>query len=62
VEKDLISRYVLYPFNAVAVLALLLQIMNIAFMHKAWPFFLGLVYAIAFALQQFILLVRMGIR
>jgi len=45
----------------VGVAIVLLQIANVLVLQDAWPFFLGLVFAIAFALQQFILLVRSGI-
>ena len=59
-EKASINRYILYPFNFVAVLCLLLLFANVFVMAEAWPLFLGLAYLIAFALQQFILLIRMG--
>ena len=61
-EREQVSRYILYPFNATAVLLLLLQGLNSAIWLQSWPYFLALGYAIAFALQQFILLVRMGLR
>ena len=61
-EREQVSRYILYPFNAAAVLLLMLQILNVAVLNQSWPYFLALAYAIAFALQQFILLVRMGLR
>jgi hypothetical protein len=59
-EKASLNRYIIYPFNFVAVLFVLLLLANVFVMAEAWPLFLGLAYLIAFALQQFILLIRMG--
>jgi len=61
-ERAEVKAYVIYPFNFLAVVVLLLQIANVFFLNKSWPFFLALVLAITFAFQQFILLVRMGFR
>ena len=60
-ERDQIKGYVIYPFNVAGVGILLLQLGNALVIHNSWPLFLALVFSIAFALQQFILLVRMGI-
>jgi hypothetical protein len=56
-----VSGYVLYPFVVTGTAILLLQIANVFLIREAWPFFLGLVFGVAFALQQFVLLVRSGI-
>lgn len=61
-ERADVKGYILYPFMAAGVAALVLQLVNVLLFHEAWPFFLALVLAIAFALQQFILLVRMAFR
>ena len=57
-----VKAYILYPFNFIAVVVLLLQIANVFVLGKSWPFLLALVAAITFAFQQFILLVRMRFR
>jgi hypothetical protein len=56
-----VDRYIYYPINAVGIAMLLLQLANALVIHDSWPFFVALAFAIAFALQQFILLVRSGI-
>ncbi len=61
-ERNQVQGWIFYPFTVVAVLGVLLQVANIFLMAKSWPFFLGLFFVIAFAFQQFILLVRMGFR
>jgi hypothetical protein len=61
-ERADIKIYVLIPFNTMGVAALLLQVFNAFWLQEAWPFFLVLVVAITGAFQQFILLVRMGVR
>ena len=60
-ERAQIKGYILYPFNAAGAAILLLQLANAVSIHKSWPLFLALAFAITFALQQFFLLVRMGI-
>lgn len=62
VERRQINPYLIVPFNVAAVLGLGLQIANAVLIHKPWPVLLALVLAVAFAFQQFILLVRMGLR
>ncbi len=59
VERAQVKSYILFPFNVAGILILLLQLANAVVIHASWPLFLGLVFAIAFALQQFILLVKM---
>jgi hypothetical protein len=59
-ERADVKPYVIYPFNFLAVVVLLLQIANVFIIGESWPFFLALVIAITFAFQQFILLIRMG--
>ena len=61
-ERAEVNTVVLLTANSLAVAALLLQIFNVLMLMKAWPFFLALVIMIAGAFQQFILLVRMGMR
>jgi hypothetical protein len=61
-ERAEVKAYVIYPFNFLAVVVLLLQIANVFVISKSWPFFLALALATTFAFQQFILLVRMGFR
>ena len=61
-EREQIKGVVIYPFTVAAVITLLLQVVNAVKLAQAWPFFLVLVLAIAFAFQQFILLVQMGLR
>jgi hypothetical protein len=60
-ERAQIKGYIIYTFNVGGVIILLLQLGNAVMIHDSWPFFLALVFSIAFALQQFILLVRTGI-
>ena len=59
-EKAGVNRYILYPFNFLAILALSLQVMNGFLIAEAWPVFIGFTFLITFALQQFVLLIRMG--
>jgi len=61
-ERAEVKAYILYPFNVVGVLTLILQLVNVFVLAKSWPFFVGLVFALTFAFQQFILMVRMGFR
>ena len=61
-ERAQVHPFVIYPFTVVAVLALVLQALNAAFFGMDWIFFLALVVQLAFAFQQFILLVQSGIR
>ena len=60
-ERAQMKGYILFPFNVAGILILLLQLANAAVIHESWPLFLGLVFSMAFALQQFVLLVRMRI-
>ena len=59
-ERADVKAYILYPFICVGLLALILQVLNVIALGQSWPFFVALVFVIAFAFQQFILLVRMG--
>jgi hypothetical protein len=61
-ERAEVKAYILYPFNVVGVLTLILQLVNAFVLAKSWPFLIGLVFALTFAFQQFILMVRMGFR
>jgi hypothetical protein len=61
-ERAQVHPFVIYPFTALAVLTLVLQSVNAAFLGIDWLFFLALIVQLAFAFQQFILLVRSGIR
>jgi hypothetical protein len=57
-----VHPFVIYPFTVIAVLALALQLVNAVFLGIDWIFFLALVVQLAFAFQQFILLVESGMR
>ena len=57
-ERSQVKGYILIPFNVAGILILLLQLANTFVIHGSWPLFLGLVFAVAFALQQFVLLVK----
>ncbi len=61
-ERAQVKGYILYPFNAAGVIIVLLQLGNTVVIHEPWPLLLALVFSVAFAFQQFVLLVRMGIR
>ena len=61
-EKSEVNRLILYSFDSLAVAVLALQLVNLVYIIAPWPFFLALTLAVAGAFQQFILLVRMGIR
>lgn len=60
-ERAQIRGYVIYPFTALAVVALLLQAVNL-YLGTAWPFYFALVAQRSFTLQQFVLLVWSGIQ
>jgi hypothetical protein len=60
-DRAKVNRYIYYSISAVGIAVLLLQLANALAIHDSWPFFVGLAFAIAFALQQFVLLVRSGI-
>jgi hypothetical protein len=61
-ERAHVHPFVIYPFTVIAVLALALQLVNAVFLGIDWIFFLALVVQLAFAFQQFILLVESGMR
>ena len=61
-ERSQVPGQVIYPFIALAILTLILQLVNVFVLGAAWPFFVALVLLVAFAFQQFILLIRMGLR
>lgn len=61
-ERVQVSKAILYPFDVLAVVTLALQAANILIWHEAWPVFVAFTVAVTFALQQFVLLVRMGFR
>ena len=61
-ERAEVKRSILYIFDSLAVGVLVLQLVNVIYIVAPWPFFLALTLAVAGAFQQFILLVRMGIR
>jgi len=61
-ERAQVHPFVIYPFTVIAVLALVLQALNAVYLGCDWIFFLALVVQLAFAFQQFILLVQSGIR
>lgn len=61
-ERAEVKRSILYTFDSLAVGVLVLQLLNVIYIVASWPFFLALTLAVAGAFQQFILLVRMGIR
>ena len=59
-ERADVKAYIFYPFIIIGILFLILQILNVFVLGQSWPFFVALVFLIAFAFQQFILMVRMG--
>jgi hypothetical protein len=59
-EKAGINPYILYPFNFLALITLFGQLTNMLVMAQPWPVFLAFAFLITFALQQFVLLIRMG--
>jgi hypothetical protein len=61
-ERSQVKAWIFYPFTLIAVFGVALQAANVLVIAKSWPFFLGLFFVVAFAFQQFILLVRMGFR
>lgn len=56
-DRETINGFVFYSFTVAATLSIILQVINAVALGAAWPFFLGLAFIIAFAFQQFILLV-----
>jgi hypothetical protein len=61
-ERAGVNPFVLFTFNSLAVVMLLLQVANWFSIASPWPLFLGIVLTIAGAFQQFILLVGMSIK
>lgn len=61
-ERAQVHPFVIYPFTVIAVLALALQAVNVVLLGIDWIFFLALIVELAFAFQQFILLVKSGMR
>ena len=61
-QRAEVKPYVLYPFIGAGIAVLLLQLANVFVLGVAWPFLIGLVFGLAFAFQQFLLMVRMGFR
>jgi len=61
-ERTEVNPYVLFTFNSLAVVTLLLQLANCIAIEESWPLFLALVLIIAGAFQQFVLLVLMSLR
>ena len=61
-ERDEVKLLILVPFNTVGIAVLALQLFNLFSLQAPWPVFLALVVAIGGAFQQFILLVRSGVR
>ncbi len=59
-ERAGVNRYILYPFTFLALLALVLQLANVFVIAETWPVFLAFAFLVTFALQQFVLLIRMG--
>jgi len=61
-ERSQVPGQVIYPFIVMAILMLIFQLANVFVLAEAWPFFVALVLIVAFAFQQFILLIWMGLR
>jgi hypothetical protein len=61
-ERVHVPNNVIYPFTAMAVIVISLQVANAIKLGAAWPFFLALVLLVAFTFQQFILLVWTRLR
>ena len=61
-DENAVNTTLFYPFNIVAILILLLQLINTVALAESWPFFLALLMCTSFAFQQFILLVATGFR
>jgi hypothetical protein len=57
-----VSTPLLVVFYGLAIVGLALQVANTFAIRASWPFFLALTLLTAGAFQQFILLVRMGMR
>ena len=61
-ERSQVPNSIFYAFTVIAVILFAVQLVNALFLGQAAPFFLALVLAVSFAFQQFVLLVRMGVR
>ena len=60
-ERKKVPPFVIYPFTVLAIIVLALQALNVASIRASWPFFAALTLCVAFAFQQFVLLVQMGL-
>ena len=52
-QRERVTRFMFYLFEALGVTAMLLQVYNIALPGVFWPFFAGLVYQLFTATAQF---------
>ena len=52
-QRERVTRRILYVFGALGVAAMLLQVYNIALPGVFWPFFAGIVYQLLTAMVQF---------
>jgi hypothetical protein len=53
VQRERGTRFMMYFFGALGVVAMLLQAYNIALLGAFWPFFAGIVYQVVTAMAQF---------
>ncbi len=60
-QRSEVNNLLLGVFDVTALLVILLNVANIFVLKQDWPFFVALVLIVTGALQQFILLVRVGI-
>ncbi|NND43725.1 MAG: hypothetical protein HKN58_00265 [Xanthomonadales bacterium] len=61
-ERAQVNGYVVYPFTALALITLALQLGNVMWWAEAWIFFMAMVMQLLFAFQQFVSLVITGLR
>ena len=53
VKRERDSRFMFYVFGAFGMVAMLLQVYNVALLGAFWPFFAGIVYQLVTAMAQF---------